>query len=83
MCPGHPDKHFVKMVATKGSDILSPSGNVLAYLDPTEVFKFNGEMYCEVLSGKCHCLVKGAKCMECADYRDSLRANYRNWVNNK
>ena len=31
-------------------------------------------MYCETaLSGKFHCLVKGAKCMECADYRESLK----------
>ena len=69
------------MVATKGDNILSPSGGVLAYLYTTGIFELNREMCCEtVRSGKCHHLVKGAKCMECAEYRDSLRANYHNWL---
>ena len=84
ICPGHPDKHFVKMVATKGGNILSPSGGVSAYLDTTGIFELNGEMHCEtVRSGKCHRLVKGAKCTECAEYRDRLRANYHNWLKQK
>ena len=48
MCPGHPDKHFVKMVATKGGNILSPSGNMLAYLDTQQKY----------LSSMVKCIVK-------------------------
>ena len=39
ICSGHPDKHFVKMVVTKGGNIFSPSGGVLAYLDTTGIFE--------------------------------------------
>ena len=81
VCPGHPDKHFVEMVATKGGNIFSPSGDLSAYLDRNGIFQLNGEVYCKtVRSGKCHRLVCGAKCMECANYRDSLRENYHKWL---
>ena len=48
------------------------------------MFKLNGEVYCEtVKSIKCHRLVQGAKCSECVDYRDRLRANYHRWINSQ
>ena len=76
-----PYKHLVEMVATKGGNIFSLSGDLSAYLDRNRIFQLNGKVYCaSVRSGKCHRLVHGAKCMECANYRDSLRANYHKWL---
>ena len=38
ICPGHPDRHFVEKVATKGGNIFSPSGVLSAYLDRNTIF---------------------------------------------
>ena len=85
VCPGHPDEHFVRMAATKGGKFFSPTGEKFPFLDRSGMFKLNGEVYCEtVRSMKCHRLVQGAaKCSECVDCRDMLRASYHRWVNSQ
>ena len=81
LCPGHPDRHFIKMAAAKGGSFFSPSGEVTAYLDSNRTFQLNGEMYSEtVRASKCHRLAQGAKCAECVSYRDTLRTTYHRWL---
>ena len=74
VCPGHPDKHFVDMLTSRGGKISSHHGNdVVARLDTFAPVELNGEWYNQtVRSNACRIISNDTKCDKCVMYRDSL-----------
>lgn len=81
VCPGHPDPHFVDMVSSKKGKVISPSGNVAAYIDCNAAVTLKGQTFGQtVRSSNCKILVPNGKCSACVTYRDSLRAMHHKWT---
>ena len=59
VCPGHPEKHFLEMVATKKGQICGHSGDTVAFIDSYTLVHLNSESY--VLE-QCAQQKKGQKC---------------------
>lgn len=81
VCPGHPDKHFVQMLSSRGGEISSRHGNNnVASLDTFAPVELNGEWYNQtVRSNACRIITNSTKCDKCVLYRDSLRNSYHHW----
>lgn len=81
VCPGHPDMHFVDMVTAKKGKLLSPSGDISAYIDSNASVQLNGQTFTQTIrSSKCKVISSSGKCSECVGYRDTLRAMHHRWA---
>ena len=80
VCCGQPDEHLVKMVvASKKGKILSPDGELAAFVD-SEIVTFKGIDYHQtVRTANCEILSVSTKCSKCAQYRNNLRTLYNRW----
>ena len=80
VCPGHPEKNFIDMVAEKKGQICGHSGSTVAFIDSYALVHLNGESYAQtVRTTSCEVLVHGGKCSSCKKYRPHLRALSSCW----
>ena len=77
-CIGNPDHDFVDLgKAKRNEQFLSPTSNVVAYLDRNACVCLDGEYYpVTVRSSQCHLLIDTAlpRCPACSKFRHNLRA---------
>ena len=78
-CVGNTDHDFVDLSKSKKNEqFLSPTQNVVGYLDRNACVCLNGEYYpLTVRSSQCHLLVDNSKlprCPACSIFRNNLRA---------
>ena len=80
VCPAHPEKHFLEMVAAKKGQICGHSGDTVAFIDSYPLVHLNSESYARtVCTASCEVLVNGGKCFSCKKYRPHLRALFSSW----
>ena len=79
VCAGHYDIHFVQMVLSKKGKIMSPSGNIAAYVDDC-ITEVDGKIFLNtVRTSKCELLCTSIKCASCKAYRTNLRVIHNRW----
>ena len=80
VCAGHYDIHFVTMVLSKKGKIISPNGNIAAYVDDC-ITEVNGKIFMNtVRTSRCELLCTSIKCVSCKAYRTNLRVMHNRWA---
>ena len=77
VCPGQPDKHFVKLLQKRKGCIKSLDGSIVAFIDNHSIVTLKGEKFDETVRvAKCELLTNVAKCDSCKNYCPTLRVLY-------
>lgn len=63
VCPGHPEKKFIKFAESRKGKLCNRAGDVFAYIDHHSPVYLNGQGYpSTVRTVKCDMLIHGGKC---------------------
>lgn len=86
ICIGNPDERFIKMSESRKGEFLSPSKEVVSFLDSGRCITVGSVTHTSTIR-HCHCELlvasTSSRCKTCSRYRSNLRAMYSNYCKAK
>jgi len=82
VCSGHTEQHFITLLNDRMGKLYHASGEVAAYLDNScSMYADDGQLISEIIrTFNCTILTEKARCINCMDYRPTLRSIYSRWL---
>ena len=81
VCSGHPEPHFIELLKDRMGKLFHASGEVAAYVDTScSMYDHDGYLISETIrTSNCTILTEKGRCINCTDYRPTLRSIYNRW----
>jgi len=82
VCSGHPEQHFIELLNDRMGKLYRASGEVAAYVDNScSMYADDGQLISVTIrTSNCTILTEKARCINCMDYRPTLRSIYNRWL---